>query len=184
MFFKNRNIFISTLLSFIIIFLVISFFSCRHKVTDLRIKSGTIGQKDNEKMEKPKSPIDAKFVEITKPEIGKKFELSLKIMLEVDCENVTVKFKYPKQLEDSKTKKELILSLKRNSEVSIPQTFLIPDDKRYIVDAFIDCKIEGNTKMSRGISYVIDLGEKEEVDKDLKVLDSKNGEKLNVHFVK
>jgi len=184
MFFKKRNIFTTTLLSLVIIYFVISLFSCRNKSANLMVENGTVRQKDNEKMEKLRSPIDVKFVEINKPEIGKKFELSLLIMLQVDCENVIVKYKYPKQLENSETKKELILSLKKNSEISIPQSFFIPDDKRYVIDAMVDCKMEGNTTMSRGISYVIDLGEKEVVDKDLKVLDSKNGEKLNVHFVK
>ena len=184
MFFKNRNIFISTLFSFIIICFVVSLFSCRNKSTNLMVESDIIRRKDNGTMEKLRSPINIKFVEITKPEIGKNFELSLVIRLEVDCEKVIVNFKYPKQLENSETKKELILSLKKNSEVSVPQTFFIPDDKRYVIDAMVDCKIEGNTTMSRGISYVIDLGEKEEVDKNLKVLDSKNGEKLDVHFVK
>jgi len=183
MFFKYRNIFILNSIPFIIL-IIVFIFSCRSKILEIEREQGNDVQNNNVKMGKIKSPIEAKFVEINKPEIGKTLELLLKIKLDVDCEDVNVKFKYPSQIEDSKTKKELSFSLNKNSEVSISQSFFIPDDKRYIIDAFIQCKMEGNTVLSKSIPYIIDLGEKEEVDREVKTMESTDGEKLNVHFVK
>ncbi len=169
---------------FCIILLIIFSLSCEIKNQNLIEKNENIEQSYRNISEKIKSPIEAKFEEIGDMKVGNNITLLLKIKLEVDCEDITVNFKYPSKLKTTNTEDEITLSLKKNIEASIPQTFFIPDEKRYIIDALISCETNSNTVLSKSVSYVIDLGEKEVVDKNTIFLKTKDGESVRVNISK
>ena len=149
-----------------------------------KTKNENIEQSYRNISRKIKSPIEANFVEISDIKVGSNATLLLKIILEVDCEDITVNFKYPSELKTIDTEDNITLSLRKNIEASIPQTFFIPDEKRYIIDALISCETNSNTVLSKNVSYVIDLGEKEVVDKNTIFLKTKDGESVRVHISK